>query len=218
MTNFSDGKSQLLDGVEYTYYSDWINNFESKEHWSLYWEQINLVLKELKKGDTLLEIGPGTGFLSNYLRSKGYQVTTLDIDKQKSPDIQCNIVEYSFPDQYDHIIAFEVFEHIPYDKFTEVLPKLRKSARKNLFFSLPRNYKVWFSIDLIITYIRNVSFTFKTKRRKITTITHFWELDYKDFTLKNLAVLTKDAGFLTTKIVKESQAVFFQLKPDSQKL
>ncbi len=216
MSNFSDGKSQVLDGVEYTYYSDWINKFESKEHWSLYWEQINLVLKELKEGDTLLEIGPGTGFLSNYLRSKGYQVTTLDIDEQKSPDIQCNIVEYAFPDQYDHIIAFEVFEHIPYDKFTEVLPKLRKSARKNLFLSLPRNYKVWFSIDLVITYIRSFSFVFKTKRRKIKTITHFWELDYKDFTLKNLGVLTKDAGFLTSKIIKESQAVFIQLKPDSQ--
>lgn len=218
MTNSSDTKSQLLDGIEYKYFGDWIHHLESKEHWRLYWQQINLVLKELQKGDTLLEIGPGSGFLSNYLRLKGYHVTTLDIDEQKSPDILCNIVEYTFPDKYDHILAFEVFEHIPFDKFAEILPKLRNTARKNFFLSLPRNYKIWFFIDLIIPYFRNVSFTFKAKRRKISTNTHFWELDYKNYNLKNLAVIIKDAGFLATKIKKESQVVFFQLKPDSQKL
>ncbi len=216
MTKTSDTKSQLLDGIEYQFSSDWIHHLESEQHWTLYWKQTNLVLKELQKGDTILEIGPGSGFLSNYLRSKGFHVTTLDIDEQKSPDILSNIVEYPFPDKYDHILAFEVFEHIPFDKFAEILPKLRKTARKNFFFSLPRNYKIWFSIDLIIPYFRNVSFTFKTKRHKITTRNHFWELDYKNYNLNNLDVTIKDVGFLVSTIRKESLAVFFQLKPDSQ--
>lgn len=215
MTNSSDSKSQVLDGVEYKYSSDWIHHLESEGHWRLYWQQINLVLKELQKGDILLEIGPGSGFVTNYLRSKGFHVTTLDIDEQKSPDILANIVEYTYPDKYDHILAFEVFEHIPFDKFADILPKLRKTVRKNLFFSVPRNYKIWFSIDLIIPFFRNVSFTIKAKRRKIITGNHFWELDYKKYTLKNLAIMIKDVGFLSTNIRKNSLVVFFQLKPNS---
>lgn len=218
MTNSSNSKSQILDGVEYKYSSDWIHHLESKGHWRFYWQQINLVLKELQKGDTILEIGPGSGFVSNYLRSKGFNVTTLDIDEQKSPDILANIVEYTFPDKYDHVLAFEVFEHIPFDKFTDILSKLRKTVRKNLFFSVPRNYKIWFSGDMIIPYFRNVSFTFKAKRRKIITENHFWELDYKNYTLKNLSILIKDLGFLSTHIRKDSLVVFFQLTPASQKL
>jgi len=215
MIDSSDTKIQLLDGIEYKYYGDWIHQLESKGHWILYWEQINLVLKELKKGDTLLEIGPGTGFISNYLRSKGFQVTTLDIDERKSPDIVSNIVEYDFPDKYDHILAFEVFEHIPYDKFTEILPKLKKSVRKSFFMSLPRNQKIWLAADMIIPYFRSVSFTYKAKRRKISTDTHFWELDYKNYNLKNFTAIMKDEGFLPTKVTKQPQVVFFHFKPDS---
>ena len=215
MTNSSDSKSQFLDGIEYQFSSAWIHHLESEAHWRFYWQQINLVLKELQKGDTLLEIGPGSVFVTNYLRSKGFHVTTLDIDEQKSPDILSNIVEYTFPDKYDHILAFEVFEHIPYDKFAVILPKLRNTVRKNLFFSVPRNYKIWFSIDLIIPYFRNISFIIKAKRRKITTENHFWELDYKNYTLKNLTVMMKEVGFLSTKIRKDSLVVFFQLTPNS---
>lgn len=216
MTNSSDAKSQFLDGIEYQYSSDWIQHLESEEHWRFYWHQINLVLNELEEGDTILEIGPGSGFLSNYLRSKGFSVTTMDIDEQKYPDIVANVVEYPFPDRYDHIMAFEVFEHIPFIKFIDVLTKLGKTARKNLFLSLPRNYKIWFHADLVIPYFRSISFTIKTKRYKIITQNHFWELDYKNHNLKSLAVAIKEAGFISAKIYKVKLLVFFQLKPKSQ--
>ena len=55
----------------------------------------------LAEGDTVLEIGPGSGFTSNYLRSKGIAVTTLDIDPAKHPDIVANVVEYEFPEPHD---------------------------------------------------------------------------------------------------------------------
>jgi len=209
--NKSNFRSQTIDGIKYSYSSEWIKSLESEDHWRFYWSQINLIHKELKEGDTILEIGPGTGFTTNYLRSKGYTVTTIDIDDQKNPDILANIVEYDFPTTYDHILAFEVFEHIPFEKFTEILPKLKRASRKNIFFSVPRNYKIWFQSDLIIPYFKKVSFTIKIKRHRIITSTHFWELDYKDYTIKNMTHIVTSAGFKLVRFHKMNLLVFFHL-------
>ena len=80
MSEMSNSRSEIVDGVEYRYSSDWVHKLESEEHWRSYWQQLKLALPELEEGDTILEIGPGSGFVTNYLRSKGYKVTTLDID------------------------------------------------------------------------------------------------------------------------------------------
>ena len=62
-------KEETLDNVKYTYATDWINNLEKKEHWLLYREQQSILREFVKKGDNVLEIGPGTGFCCNYLKS-----------------------------------------------------------------------------------------------------------------------------------------------------
>lgn len=188
-------KVEVFEGIEYKYSSDWIRHLEGEEHWRFYWHQLNLILPELKKGDRLLEIGPGSGFLSNYLRSKGFQVITLDIDEEKSPDINANLVEYGFPDIYDHILAFEVFEHIPFEKFQDCLHKIRKATRKNLFFSVPLNQRIFFGAELIIPYFKYLSFFIRLKRRSINANHHFWELNYKEYTWNRLMQALASAGF-----------------------
>jgi hypothetical protein len=124
------------------------------------------------------------------------------------------MVEYNFPDSYDHIIAFEVFEHIPFDKFTELLPKLKKASKKNLFFSIPMNYRIWFYADLIIPYFKEVSFGLKLKRRRIIADHHFWELGYKKYSLKYITNQLRNSGFRIVKIRKVKLLAFFQLNPD----
>jgi len=212
MDNKSDRRSQTVDGIEYIYVSEWIHQLEKEHHWRAYWHQMNLVLPSLEPGDSILEIGPGTGFTSNYLRSKGYRVTTLDIDDKKSPDIVANLVEYSFPDSYDHILAFEVFEHIPFDKFSAILPLLKKAFKKNLFLSVPANYRIWFQAELIIPYFKEVSFCIQTKRRKINTEHHFWELDYKQYTGKYMERTFSEAGLTIVNNPKIKLLRFYQLK------
>jgi uncharacterized UPF0146 family protein len=81
----------------------------------------------LKSKDTILEIGIGTSFTANYLKSKRFSVTTFDIDEEKKPDIVGNIVKYNWDTiNFDHILAFEVFEHIPFAEFKQALIKLKK--------------------------------------------------------------------------------------------
>lgn len=210
MSEQTSGKVKVLDGIEYHFSSDWIHKLEGEEHWRSYWHQLRLILPELSKVDTILEIGPGSGFVTNYLRSKGYKVTTLDIDDEKSPDIVANLVEYDFPASYDHILAFEVFEHIPFEKFVGILPNLKKSVAKNLFLSVPRNYRIWFHAELIIPYFKEVTFSIKTKRRKIITSNHFWELEYKQYKMKKLISVMDEKGFRAVVIRKVKTMVFFR--------
>lgn len=215
MGRSSDSRTQIHEGTEYHYSSDWIHTLEGEEHWRSYWHQLRLLLPSLKEGDSILEIGPGSGFVTNYLRSKGYRVTTLDIDDRKSPDIVANLVAYHFPDPYDHILAFEVFEHVPFEKFREILPRLKKSSRKNIFLSVPRNYRIWFHAELIIPYFKEVTFSIKTKRRKLITPNHFWELDYKHFTLKDLKRIFYEAGLECVITRKVKTLVFLQFESKS---
>ena len=107
--NDSGEKSVVNNGITYNYSSDWIYKLENELHWMYYWKQQEQLSQILHPGESILEIGVGSGFTSNYLKAKGYRVTTIDIDEEKKPDIVANIVTHNFADKFDHVIAFEVF-------------------------------------------------------------------------------------------------------------
>jgi 2-polyprenyl-3-methyl-5-hydroxy-6-metoxy-1,4-benzoquinol methylase len=206
-------KTDNVRGVEYKYSAEWIHELESEKHWRLYWNQQKLIQNKVKKGDRVLEIGVGSGFTSNYLRSKGVKVKTLDIDSKKKPDITANIVEYQFAEYYDHILAFEVFEHIPFREFKMVLRKIRRVCQKYVFLSVPRNEKVWMSCVFKFPKLSKREFRLVTLRRKITTPAHFWELDdgsvstqdfEQEFYANGIKILSKKNCF---------SQVFYSLNP-----
>ena len=170
-------RTDNVGGVEYKYSAEWIHELESEKHWRLYWNQQKLIQNKVRKGDHVLEIGVGSGFTANYLRSKGVKVKTLDIDSKKKPDITANIVEYQFAEYYDHILAFEVFEHIPFREFKMVLRKICRVCQKYIFLSVPRNEKIWMSCVLKLPKVAKREFRLVTLKRKITNPAHFWELD-----------------------------------------
>ena len=67
--------------IQRKYSSDWINKLETREHWLSYWHQIKLMKGHIKPNDSLIEIGIGSGFTSNYLRSKNINALTVDVDR-----------------------------------------------------------------------------------------------------------------------------------------
>lgn len=189
-----DNKVQL-NSTKYKFSSDWIHGLETEQHWAFYWCQQKLMDGLIEKEDTILEIGVGSSFTANYLRSKGYNVTTIDIDPGKKPDIVANVVTYEFENKYDHVLAFEILEHIPYEEFRALLRKLRTIINKNLFFSIPRNELVLFEMIIGLPMYRNKKLKISISKGKITTEAHHWEIGCCGVTEKKVLDEFKSNGF-----------------------
>ena len=176
------------------YSSDWINKLESKEHWLSYWHQIKLMLESLEAKDSMIELGIGSGFTSNYLRSKNIDVLTVDIDKNKSPDIVSDAISFKPNKNYDHFCAFEVFEHMKFEEMENVLKNIKSKIDKNIFISVPIYKKTPINIELKFkSYWKSI--TVKTPKTSIIDPHHQWELNYKDITEEKLISVFEHHNF-----------------------
>ncbi|BBO73281.1 hypothetical protein DSCW_06980 [Desulfosarcina widdelii] len=202
---------EKIEGIEYKYSTEWIQRLETEEHWRLYWNQQKIMQKKIQRNDTVLEIGVGSGFTANYLKSKGYDVKTIDIDSDKNPDIISNIVTYDFKDSYDHILAFEVFEHIPFAEYTQLIKKLSLSCKQHLFLSVPRNEKVWMQFGFTLPFIGTHEFRVTTLRRKVVTPSHFWEVDDGTVSMKRFEDTLRENHFSTIAKEKYFSRLFYAL-------
>jgi len=84
----------------------------------------------VRPGQALLEIGPGNGFTSGYLRGQGFEETTLDVGPGKHPDIVAGVAAYDLPGAYDAVLAREVFASCGFRI------ELRRTSRKFRFYAL----------------------------------------------------------------------------------
>ena len=176
------------------YSSDWINKLESKEHWLSYWHQLKLMLESLEAKDSIIELGIGSGFTSNYLRSKNIDVLTVDIDKNKSPDIVSDAISFKPNKNYDHFCAFEVFEHMKFEEMENVLKNIKSKIDKNIFISVPIYKKTPINIELKFkSYWKSI--TVKTPKTSIIDPHHQWELNYKDITEEKLISVFEHHNF-----------------------
>lgn len=198
----------------FTYGSDWIHKLEDIDQWKLYWMQQNFMKDIISLDDDILEIGLGSGFCSNYLKNKGYSVTTLDIDGNKNPDIVGNVVYYEFTRDFDYVLAYEVLEHIPFKYLKNTLRKLRKICRKGLFISIPEYYPVVFSLKLKIPKMKQIEYSFLSPRfltyRKKLATHHHWEVNSPQETrLESILKLFSECGFSQVKVVFFEKKYYF---------
>lgn len=204
---------QIVDGVEYKYGAEWTKTLEEKRHWEFYWYQQKLMEGLIIPGqDRILELGMGSGFAANYCRSKCLDITTLDIDEKKKPDIVANIVTYDFERRYDHVMAFEILEHIPYEQFERTIRKIPHFINNYAFISLPRNERVVFNLDLKLPKFKRVSYQWRILKKKITVKAHHWELDYGEFTTRRIEALFADSGLRIARRMSCNYIRFYALE------
>jgi len=139
----------------------------------------------------------------------GVNVTTLDIDANKKPDIVANIVTFEFHDTYDHILAFEVFEHIPFNKFIEVIGRCAKACRRYLFMSVPRCEVVLFRLEYKVPKLGHGKIELAVRRKKIVEPHHYWEVDHGEITCERIKEIMSAAGFKQIQRHKVFSRIFF---------
>jgi SAM-dependent methyltransferase len=133
---------------------------------------------------SILEIGPGNGFTSSFLRRAGFAVTTADINAQLEPDI-CGSIE-DLPHllagrSFDVIVCCEVLEHMPLDRLDENL-RVMRSIGSRLFLTLPA-YCRWvgfggfLKLPWRLPRLIDLNFGFR-KTADLADGPHFWEVEW----------------------------------------
>jgi ubiquinone/menaquinone biosynthesis C-methylase UbiE len=161
---------------------------------------------------SILEIGKGNGFFSDYMKKLGHNVTTCDFDKNLQPDIVADVRSLPVPDNsFDLVTAFEILEHLPFEDFTKALAELKRVSSKYVVISLPyksTGFEWIFKFPGVRTLFRKPFLDFflriplKFGGLKVSG-QHYWEIDCWRWRLSKIRQLLRQHF----KIAKEMRPV-----------
>jgi SAM-dependent methyltransferase len=110
--------------------------YNTKERLCSMWHQLDEVRSF--GPSTVLEVGPGNGMVTGWLRDRGIAVTTVDIDATCGPDDLASVTALPYDDAaFDVALCCEVLEHLPFDAVPRALRELRRVARTGVVISVP---------------------------------------------------------------------------------
>src|SRR3989344_1482633 len=171
--------------------------YDSKRRFVSYWHQIREVI--LCEPWRVLEVGVGSGFVSKYLRGQGVAVTTVDIDVLLQPDVIADITELPFPDaSYDVVTAYEVLEHMSYEKAIQGVKELHRVSSQYVILSLPdATHAFRFALTVPrMGYMQKVfSVPFLLPRLRPYAKSHEWEIGIKGYNRLRILSDISDVGF-----------------------
>lgn len=97
----------------------------------------------IKDTDWVLDYGCARGYLVKALRMQGIQAYGYDLSEWAVSNCDEGVKNYvstvlnTSPMVWDHVIAKDVFEHIPADQLTEIVASLLRATKKQLYIIVP---------------------------------------------------------------------------------
>ena len=123
-------------------------------------------------------------------KTLGVNLKTLDIDEELKPNCVGSIIDLPFKDSsFDVVCAFQVLEHLPYEKALLALGEMKRICRNNVIISLPDVRKSWrFSIYLPGIGMKKVLIQSPIRDRgeHLYDGQHFWEINKKGYLLDEI--------------------------------
>ena len=181
--------------------SHYYKNYDTKERFCSYWHQIDEIVSQNPK--TVLEIGIGNGFVSSYLRQRGFSTVTSDIDKNLNPSIVASVLDIPFSDGSFEIVAcYEVLEHLPYKYFREALAETFRVSSSSVLLSLPDANKVYpmcFQIPKLGLFKKLIKIPTFKKTVNCFDGQHYWEIGKSGYSLNTIISAISTVGFKIEK-------------------
>jgi SAM-dependent methyltransferase len=110
--------------------------YNTKERICSFWHQVDEVIGLGAR--TVLEVGPGNGLVTDWLRRAGVDVTTFDMDPALQADLQGSVTELPLPDgAFDAALCSQVLEHMPFSAAERALHELARVVRSGVVISVP---------------------------------------------------------------------------------
>lgn len=171
--------------------------YDSKKRFISYWHQIAAVIQ--RRPASVLEIGTGSGFVSDYLRAHGVRVTTYDFDAALSPDVVGAAQSLPFVSgSFDLVLCCQVLEHMPPEVSAAALREFRRVSRRHVVLSLPDVTPVarlvlpvpgrWITERLVPAWWKPAPKRVKNPRE------HYWEIGIRGFPLRKFLEMVDGAG------------------------
>lgn len=143
---------------------------------------------------SILEVGTGDGVLKNYLKTNtAIEYKNLDVAEDLESDIVGSVENISLADNsFDIVCAFEVLEHLPFDKFEKSLNELNRVSKKHVIISLP-HFGPPVKFSLKVPFFREIKFAFKIflpVKHKFNG-QHYWEIGKKGYSPRKIREIIK---------------------------
>lgn len=179
----SKDKMKFVPQVSREHYFE---DYDTKERFISYWYQIDEVLRTKPKN--VLEIGVGNKTVSNYLKHRGIDVTTVDIDPNLESDLVGSVTElskYFGKSSFDTVLCAEVLEHLPFDCFDVALKEIKHTAKSFVILSLPHfGIKFRFGIKMPLFKERRLFIQLPYYKEHFFDGEHYWEVGKKGYPIK----------------------------------
>jgi SAM-dependent methyltransferase len=176
-------------------------NYDTKERFFSYWHQIQEIIE--CKSKTVLEIGIGNGFVSEYLRQKGYDITTSDLDAVLHPNVISTVLDMPFSERaFDVVACFEVLEHLPFEEFESAITEICRISRSYILLSIPdstRAYRFCLQLPKIREFRKLICPPTLKKPIHNFDGEHYWEIGKAGYSLNTILKVIGKVGLKLRK-------------------
>jgi ubiquinone/menaquinone biosynthesis C-methylase UbiE len=186
------------------------------DRWSSYHYQLTEILS--LQPTSVLEIGVGDGVVGGYLsRNTEIRYTSLDIADDVGADVVGSITALPFADaSFDVVCAFEVLEHLPFEKFDLSLSELARVAKKNVIISLPHfGPQVKWLLKFPFLRHRLLAFKIPFPKKHVWNGQHYWEIGKRGYAPRRIREHLRRYGTIEKEFIpfENQYHHFFILTP-----
>lgn len=177
-------------------------NYCQPDRWASYYYQLREILEQ--RPSSVLEVGVGDGVVKQYLlNNTNVTYKSLDIAEDLDPDIVGSVENIPLlDDSVDIVVAYEVLEHLPFEKFEKTLSELKRVSRNTVIISLPHfGPPVKFSFK--IPFLPEIRFAFKIPfpKKHVFNGEHYWEIGKRGYSVRKIRSLIKKCFIIQKEFI-----------------